>query len=93
MKILILLLTEHASPEKHILIFVADDDEVGMPLTFLSKPSNKLNLFKNFKYIDSGIKLDNQKYNQKLPHFYVMTKCMANNYFLVIKSINSAFTC
>ena len=93
MKILILLLTEHASPEKHILIFVADDDEVGMPLTFLSKPSNKLNLFKKFKYIDSDIKLDNQKYNQKLPHFYVMTKCMANNYFLVIKSINSTFTC
>lgn len=65
MKILILLLTEHASPEKHILIFVADDDEVGMPLTFLSKPSNKLNLFKKFKYIDSDIKLD-KKYNQNL---------------------------
>ena len=92
-KILILLLTEHASPEKHTLIFVSDDHEVGMPLTFLSKPSNKLNLFKKFKYIDSGIKLDNQKYNQKLPHFYVMTKCMTNNYFLLIKSINSAVTC
>ena len=40
-----------------------------------------------FKYIDSGIKLDNSKYNQKLPHIYVMTKWMANNYFFVIKSI------
>ena len=32
--------------------------------------------------INSGIKLDNNKYNQKLPHIYVMTKWMANNYFL-----------
>ena len=37
---------------------------------------------KLFKYIDSGIKLDNNKYNQKLPHIYAMTKWMANNYFL-----------
>ena len=44
-----------------------------------------------FKYIDSGLKLDNNKYNQKLPHFYVMTKWMANNYFFVIKSIYSYF--
>ena len=44
-----------------------------------------------FKYIDSGLKLDNNKYNQKLPHFYVMTKWMANNYFFVIKSIYSHF--
>ena len=35
-----------------------------------------------FKDIDSGIKLDNNKYNQKLPHIYVMTKWMASNYFL-----------
>ena len=35
-----------------------------------------------FKYIDLGIKLDNNKYNQKLPHIYLMTKWMANNYFL-----------
>ena len=35
-----------------------------------------------FKYIDSGIKLNNNKYNQKLQHIYVMTKWMANNYFL-----------
>ena len=49
---------------------------------------------KNFlKYMDSGIKLDNNKYNQKLPHIYAMAKCMANNYFFVIKSIYSAFTC
>ena len=45
------------------------------------------------KYIDSGIKLENNKYNQKLPHTYVMTEWMANNYFFVIKSIYSAFTC
>ena len=45
------------------------------------------------KYIDSGIKLDNNKYSQKLPHVYVMTKWMANNYFFFIKSIYSAFTC
>ena len=25
---------------------------------------------------------DNIKYNQKLPHIYVMRKCSANNYFL-----------
>ena len=31
------------------------------------------------KYIDSGIKRDNNKYNQKLLHVYVMTKWMANN--------------
>ena len=30
-----------------------------------------------FLYIDLGIKLDNNKYNQKLPYIYVMTKCMA----------------
>ena len=30
------------------------------------------------QYIDSGIKLVNNKYNQKLPYFYVMTKWMAN---------------
>ena len=34
------------------------------------------------KYINSSIKLDNNKYNQKLPHIYVMSKWMANNYFL-----------
>ena len=34
------------------------------------------------KYIALGIKLDNNKYNQNLPHIYVMTKWMANNYFL-----------
>ena len=34
------------------------------------------------KYINSGIKFDNNKYNQKLPHIYAMTKWMANNYFL-----------
>ena len=34
------------------------------------------------KYIDSGIKLNHNKYNQKLPHINVMTKWMANNYFL-----------
>ena len=45
------------------------------------------------KYIDSSIKLENNKYNQKLPHIYVMTKWIANNYFFVIKSIYSAFTC
>ena len=45
------------------------------------------------KYIDSGIKLENNKYNQKLPHIYVMTEWMANNYFFVTKSIYSAFTC
>ena len=31
--------------------------------------------------------LDDNKYNQKLPHIYVMTKWMANNYFFVIKSV------
>ena len=36
---------------------------------------------------------DNNKYNQKLPHIYVMTKWMANDYFFVIKSIYLAFTC
>ena len=36
---------------------------------------------------------DNSKYNQILPHVYVITKWMANNYFFVIKSIYSAFTC
>ena len=36
----------------------------------------------NFKKIDLGIKRDNNKYNQKLPHIYVMTKWIANNYFL-----------
>ena len=35
-----------------------------------------------FKYIDSGIMLDNKKYNPKLPHIYVMTKWMGSNYFL-----------
>ena len=34
------------------------------------------------EYINSGINLDNNKYNQTLPHIYVMTKWMANNYFL-----------
>ena len=38
--------------------------------------------FNKFKYIDSSIKLDNNGYNQKLPHIYVMTKWMANKYFL-----------
>ena len=42
-----------------------------------------------FKYIDSDIKVDNSKYNLKLPHIYVMTKWMANNYIFVIKSIYS----
>ena len=32
--------------------------------------------------MDLGIKLDNNKYNQKVPHIYVMTKWMTNNYFL-----------
>ena len=32
---------------------------------------------------NGGTKLVNTKYNQKLPYFYVMTKCMANNYFFV----------
>ena len=27
-------------------------------------------------------KQNNNKYNQKLPHIYVMTKWMANSYFL-----------
>ena len=27
------------------------------------------------KHIDSGIKLDNNKYNQKLPHVYVNKLC------------------
>ena len=31
------------------------------------------------KYINSGIKLDNNSFNQKLQHIYVMTKWMANN--------------
>ena len=35
----------------------------------------------------------NNRYNQKLPRIYVMTKWMANKYFFVIKSIYSAFTC
>ena len=35
-----------------------------------------------FKYIDLGIKRDNNIYNKKLSHIYVMTKWMANNYFL-----------
>ena len=35
-----------------------------------------------FKYINLDIKLDNNKYNQKLPHIYIMTKWIANNYFL-----------
>ena len=29
---------------------------------------------------------NNNKYNQKLQHIYVMTKWMVNNYFFVIKS-------
>ena len=36
-------------------------------------------------YIDSGIKLDNNKYNQKLPHIYFVTKWMANKYFFCHK--------
>ena len=35
-----------------------------------------------FKYINLDIKLDSNKYNQKLPHIYIMTKWIANNYFL-----------
>ena len=42
-------------------------------------------LFNLFEYIDLDIKFDNNKYNQKLPDFLVMTKWMANNYFFVIK--------
>ena len=51
-------------------------------------PDSRLNKFKNYlkpifdKYIHSGLKLDNNKYNQKLPHIYVLTKWMENNYFL-----------
>ena len=45
------------------------------------------------KYIDLSIKFDNNKYNQKLPHFYVMTKWMANKYFLVRRCIYLAFDC
>ena len=37
-----------------------------------------------FEKIDSGIKLDNNMYNQKLPHFQVMTKWMASYYFFII---------
>ena len=36
----------------------------------------ELNLF---KYIDSDIKLDNNKYNQKPPHVYVMTRYPAGS--------------
>ena len=39
-------------------------------------------VFNLFKYINSGTKLDNNKYNQSLPHIYVMRKWTANNYFL-----------
>ena len=46
-----------------------------------------------FKYIDSGIKLDNKKYNQKLPHIYVMTNWMASNYFLSIVLWQKVVTC
>ena len=35
-----------------------------------------------FTYINSGIKLDSNKYNQKLSLIYVLTKWMTNNYFL-----------
>ena len=35
-----------------------------------------------FKCIDLGIKLDSNKYEQKLPHIYGMTEWMANNHFL-----------
>ena len=31
-------------------------------------------------------KFDNNRYSQKLPHIYVMTKWMANNHFFVTKS-------
>ena len=48
---------------------------------------------KLLSYIDLGIKLDNNKYNLMLPHFYVMTKWIVNNFVFVIKSIYLAFTC
>ena len=35
-----------------------------------------------FKYINSGIKLDNSKYNQKFPHIYVMTYICYDIYML-----------
>ena len=34
---------------------------------------------------------DNSKYNQKLPHIYIVTKWMANNHFFVVKSKYSTF--
>ena len=42
----------------------------------------KLKVNLKIKYIDSGIKLDKNKYNQKLSHIYFMTKWTTNNYFL-----------
>ena len=39
-------------------------------------------LYIMFGYIDLDIKFDNNKYNQKLPHFKAMTKYMINNYFV-----------
>ena len=35
--------------------------------------------------IEKFLVLYNNKYNQKPPHIYVMTKWMTNNYFFVIK--------
>ena len=49
-------------------------------------------LFLNWETDDIYFQYNN-KYNQNLPHFYVMSKWMANNYFFVIKSIYLAFTC
>ena len=47
--------------------------------------------YSEIKYIDLGIKLDSNKYQQKFPHIYVVTKWMTNNYFFAIKFIYSAW--
>ena len=44
-----------------------------------------LKFLKSATVIEKFLVLYNNKYNQKPPHIYVMTKWMTNDYFFVIK--------
>ena len=48
----------------------------------ISKDFNEVTKSLEFTQSTINEELGNNKYNQKLPHIYVMTKWMANNYFL-----------
>ena len=39
-------------------------------------------VWENISQLHLRLETNNNKYNQKLPHFYVTTRWMANNYFL-----------